>query len=87
MQKWEYCAIASLHAPVGLPGITPYYPKLSRFTQSGLQVTDLGRKGGKGEQDYVAQLIAQMGEDGWEMVGIFQTGEKEHGIYFKRPKP
>jgi len=89
MQKWEYCVISHLVDDVGT-GWHPTYPKLTRFTPSGRQVTDLTRKRGvtPNEWDYVAQLIAQMGEDGWEMVGIYgDDGNGKHGIYFKRPKP
>jgi len=38
------------------------------------------------ERDAVAQLIAQLGEEGWEMVGCGSLQERKHCIYFKRPK-
>lgn len=82
MIKWEYCVITGLqYKPYGL---APFYPQLLMYHPQGAQQTNLT---GKNESDKVARLIAELGEQGWQMAGTFQESEGVHGIYFKRPKP
>lgn len=49
------------------------------FTSSGLQADKLS---GWDELTRTAKTIAQLGEEGWEMVGCITLT-----LYFKRPKP
>ena len=44
------------------------------------------RPKGVSEADAVAQLIAQLGDEGWEMVAAGNIGESTHSLYFKRLK-
>jgi len=83
MQKWEYCVIH------GLSGTIMYHPRCDRMTNKGVEyVTDFkSRPKGASEWDAVAQFIAQLGDEGWEMVGAGTTSDIVHSIYFKRPKP
>lgn len=59
-----------------------YKPRFYRLTAQGAElVTDFkNRPKGMSEADAVAQLIAQLGDEGWELVGV------DHILYFKRPK-
>jgi hypothetical protein len=85
MQKWEYCAI------VGMAGsgrnLVPYYPALWYFDSSGFHATEI-----KGDElQIVAQTIAKLGEEGWEMVGAMpftpKTSVYENAVlFFKRPQ-
>lgn len=87
MQKWEYFAIgpikdATSFGPVG------HYPVAAQFNAEGQQLTDL-KGGGKVEEGHrIAAQIAQLGKDGWEMVGCGTSGSEHqivHYLYFKRP--
>ncbi|MFH2040104.1 MAG: hypothetical protein ABIJ65_11790 [Chloroflexota bacterium] len=81
MQKWEYCAITGiLHSGRNL---SLNYPAIWRFTKTGWDKTDI--KGD--EMNLVAKNIAELGEQGWEMVGTGPLDEgRAHILYFKRPK-
>lgn len=73
MQKWEYLAIV---------GISTYdskfrhsgTPRINRFTEDGIKIEDISTA-------LIGQTIAQLGNDGWELVGV-------EGVifFFKRPK-
>ena len=86
MAKWEYCVIT------GCRGDTQFHAEqstLGTFAKRGLFTTELGRKEAKDaglphETHLVASKIAQLGEDGWEMVGCGACGESSHSIYFRR---
>jgi len=91
MQKWEYCAIAGVSKRGS--GLYPRYPALIQFTLQGCVERPI-----KGDEiNLLAQTIAHLGEQGWEMVGTGAhslgsslgsgTTETNHIIYFKRPKP
>jgi hypothetical protein len=67
MQKWEYCAVEPNH--------------LVYFTSKGDQRQEFGKNMRMWEPTR-AKVIAQLGEQGWEMVGA-----DIRGVYFKRPKP
>ena len=82
MQKWEYCTIH------GLGNKKTSFPHYYRLTDKGFEpVTDF-RKRPKGvsEADAVGHLIAQLGDEGWEMVGAGNVSESYHCLYFKRSK-
>lgn len=82
MQKWEYCAVIG----VGREGIVfgGADPALYTFNQDGTQEQ---RIGGKIYRE-IGKIVAKLGAEGWEMVGIGAThGGNYHTIYFKRPLP
>jgi len=84
MQKWEYCIITGVHAD-----FTGDHPGCYRLTSKGRElVTDFSNPPkGYAKTYLVAQFIAQLGEEGWEMVGAGTTNEGyAHILYFKRPK-
>ena len=67
MQKWEYCAIS---------GITTYYGRLGangtalwHFTENGIADSEIEALNLDDYYNGVAKTIAQLGEQGWEMVG------------------
>ena len=80
MQKWEYLVIGGIRST-----FNTYYPKAYRITEKGRELlTDFKNlPGGTAEEDAVAQYIARLGMEGWEMVA---TGgdQSYHCIYFKR---
>ena len=84
MQKWEYCKLTG----IGGGNVPTSYPKFFRFTTRGLELeTDFGNRAkGVSEKDAVAQLVAQLGDEGWELTSAGGTGDF-HCLYFKRPKP
>lgn len=75
--QWEYCAV---DMPLGgLRG--PDRTAITFYTLNGANVVPLARDkvDPSGEQDQY-RLIAMLGRDGWEMVGV------SAGVfYFKRP--
>ncbi len=77
MHKWDYCALINVYetADEELVGYG-----ISYFTTDGVQKSKI-----KGSE--VAQVVAQLGEQGWEMVGCGTIRGDRHCIYFKRPKP
>jgi hypothetical protein len=82
MQKWEYSRLA------GMTQTFPEYPAYYRMTRKGNELVEDFKKLPKGTslQDAVAQFIAQLGEDGWEMIGAGTVREgSSHCLYFKRP--
>ncbi len=84
-QQWEYCAITGVAKKEGRRGFNPYYPAIWHFTNQGVKIVEI--KGD--ERTQVAQAIAQLGQDGWEMVGCVSeaTGRttSSHALYFKHP--
>ncbi len=86
MAGWEYCVLTGMmgNPRVGISEWKPYYPQLWRFSLEGPEmVTDFSERPKSVEERVaVAQMIARLGEEGWEMVDC------ECGwLYFKRPKP
>jgi len=83
MTKWEYCAISGIEYVVS--GFRTNYPHLHQFTPSGITETQI--KGQGGETNVVAATIAQMGNDGWELVGVGrERADLGDVLYFKRSK-
>jgi hypothetical protein len=71
MQKWEYCYIDR------------YMAHVRNFTPGGPSDAQIRADGAMGDQtvdDAIARLVANLGLNGWEMVGY-----DVKGIYFKRP--
>jgi hypothetical protein len=82
MQKWEYCVVSQIHSSSKV-----YHPKANRITSKGFEpMKDFSYRAGLTEAAAVGQFIAQLGEEGWEMVGVGNTGEAYHCLYFKRLK-
>jgi hypothetical protein len=80
MQKWEYCAIIGMRST--LRDLNPAYPALWHFSNEGYGSTPI-----KGyEAAEVAKTIAELGEQGWEMIGTGCEAGGVHILYFKRPK-
>ena len=89
MTKWKYCTITGCKTGSATHQFDTHYPKITYFTSEGRNTESLGgsRPDGLYEANAVARLIAQLGEEGWEMVGCGNTAEVTHSIYFKRPPP
>lgn len=83
MPKWEYCMID------GVQGENTSEPCFYIFTEFGWESVDFAEKSPTvaPPMNGVAQLIARLGDEGWEMVGTASTGEYIHCLYFKRLKP
>lgn len=77
MQKWEYCVVVGLSRLTTERYMHPDYPALWTLTPSGVNYKLMG----KPESEELAKTIAQLGEEGWEMVGASGSF-----VYFKRPK-
>ena len=93
MSKWEYCAVVGLRKPLSNRQLDPKYPAIWYFTPSGVVINEI--TGGKGlETKEIGRVIANLGEQGWEMVGCANVVEggsnstdSSHCLYFKRPIP
>ncbi len=85
MPRWEYCLITSLRVRAGT--LDPGRPKLERLTPEGLREVRISSAPAPGRGDALARAIAELGEEGWELVGAVNTDAKVHCLYFKRPKP
>jgi hypothetical protein len=87
MQKWDYCVIRGIHNASNEWRVI--YPRLYVFTERGAElVTDFQKREiTVSEHGAVAQAIARLGEDGWEMVGSANDGTgSAHSLYFRRPR-
>ena len=86
MQKWEYCAVAGIKRDLRkFRGISP---EIWKFTINGIEETDIGEnfKYVNEASAETAKIIAQLGQQGWEMVGIgYSNHYDENILYFKRP--
>ncbi len=80
MQKWEYALLRGVES-----GFHVTYPVFFRLTSRGLErVTDFRKLPEElTEKEAVAMFVAQLGEEGWEMVGPAISGD----LFFKRPRP
>jgi len=79
--KWEYCRLT------GCKDVGYDSPHLIFYTQKGQTDETLSGPSsfsGLGDIDKIAMRIAQLGLDGWEMVGAVNTSASEHCVYFKR---
>ena len=80
MQKFEYCAVYQITQMEGwLTTVGMAYK--ADFTGQGATRQDLDHN-----PDALAEVIAKLGDEGWEMVGTGVVSEHYHAIYFKRPK-
>ena len=87
MQKWEYCTLGPIEFSSTSWKWIPNEPTRIVFTTKGIKeegfkidetssLTDV--------QDEVATVLAQLGEQGWEMVGCGSVFASGHFLYFKR---
>jgi hypothetical protein len=78
-EKWEYCILEGM---VG-PGFAKFAgPRLIFITPQGEKIETFGKD--VPSLSKARLRIAQLGEEGWEMVGMGNIGEVAHAIYFKR---
>lgn len=92
MKRWEYCYISGVTPTTD--GFGSMYPKKRTFiSKDPYLIKDelaLDNKHHNEEVLGVAEAIAKLGEDGWEMVGAVcdSTSSDKFGttLYFKRPK-
>ena len=84
MQQWEYCYLYGIKA--GNPMDT-VLPRIASFKSSKPQINvrDLGKKIHEDEILGVAETIAKLGEEGWEMVSATNTQGSILTLFFKRP--
>jgi hypothetical protein len=88
MQQWEYCVVGPVKS-LGSEGLKGYYPTLAFLTREGPRNTSLS---GGNEALKIAQTIAQLGEEGWELtscgsiLAVGGGGAPNHLPYFKRKK-
>lgn len=83
MQKWEYCTVGPIKG-----NLEGHYPRLVILSESGMVVTKILGIRGLSEDQILAQTIARLGGEGWELVSCGSTGwreENRHMLYFKRP--
>ena len=88
MQKWEYCTLGPIEFSSTSFKWVPNEPTRIKFTRNGMaeegfkidQASSL-----KDVQDEVAKVLAQLGDEGWEMVGCGAVFASGHFLYFKRP--
>jgi len=73
MQKWEYCAIEYRTFP------TPKSLMHEFNTVIGVQSHKIN------DTPTMGATIAQLGMQGWELVGCGIVAATAHNIYFKRP--
>lgn len=83
--KWEYCALSrAAYTATNRRGT--YW--INYFRETGVEV--VGVEEGAFDQDTpAARVIAKLGEEGWEMVGLGELPVKSGSvgaIYFKRRK-
>jgi hypothetical protein len=80
LEKWEYCRFEDL---LGGGFIAA---RLIFFTAEGEKVESLPAVEESSQRNEVAIRIAQLGDEGWEMIGTGITGQGSHAVYFKRKR-
>jgi hypothetical protein len=71
MQQWEYCEVAWMPKQV----MIHVYSSRENGTYEGVQ-----------KPEEWGALLAQLGADGWELVGVVPTRAATHTLYYlKRP--
>ena len=93
MNKWEYCVLGPIKG-LDSGGLMGYYPSVLFFGLDGISrnvslTLPLRGKISGNEQVNIAKAIAQLGAEGWEMVGsgVVPFGSEPHPhhvLYFKR---
>lgn len=75
MQKWEYCSLWNHKAQF-----------IHHLTEKGVEISKIDIPKGTSEENVTAMVIAHLGNEGWELVGMGTISQFEHKLYFKRPK-
>lgn len=79
MPKWEYCAVAGIARRTR--ELVAAYPVIWYFTAEGCIKEEIRGD----ERQGLAQAIAALGDDGWEMVSAATgMGSGDTMLYFKR---
>jgi hypothetical protein len=85
MSQWETCVLTGVWGSQE-HGFRTTRIRLYHFSAEGLELAK-EVKGtfidGRAEKDAAAQIIAELGNDGWELVGVGDGS----CLWFKRPKP
>ena len=90
MPKWEYGVLLGVHVTHSgeKPSLFTYYTRFFRITRAGLEVVaDLAKRPkGTDEPTLAAELIARLGEEGWELVHVHENAlnQFDNRWYFKR---
>ena len=84
MVRWEYCVIKGFCKGFCRSLTFEYFTRDGPKQELPGDLVNLYDSTGV---NLVARLIAQLGEEGWEMVGCVNTDTSDHSIYFKRPLP
>ena len=79
-EKWEYCRLEDLLSSGFVSA------KLIFFTAEGEKIESLRADEESSQRNAVAIRITQLGDEGWEMVGMGITGQGSHAVYFKRKR-
>lgn len=84
MEKWDYCALIAeirgvdqtepAQEAIAVTGVT-----VQRFSTARTNVTEFRRNA------MLGQVIAELGESGWQMVGVAAHDNRQI-LYFKRRK-
>ena len=89
MTKWGNCVLEGVYG-----GAHANYPGLYPMTVNGTEVITnfKDRPKNVSESQAVAQMIFQLGEDGWELtfgqyIGDLSSVNSRDYMWFKRPKP
>lgn len=80
MTKWEFCSIYPIEEY--RHWLVPY----GEGYKENFTVEGGTREEVPDDPHDLAKLIAQLGEEGWELVGCGNVSEVRHALYFKRPK-
>ncbi len=83
--RWEFCKV------IGLRAKNHHDPMLVYWTLEGEKSEPLWKPLAKyrkwAERDHVAEKMAELGNDGWEIAAAVVERKGEHIIYLKRKRP
>ena len=80
MLKWEYCAIVGVTITSGGRLVAAHERFIHYFNDVAVRVVKVNPD----DQNALAQAVAGLGAEGWEMVGCGNGLGERHVIYFKR---
>ncbi len=84
MQKWDYCMVGPIRSAENR--IDGQYPHLTHFTERGVDSVRIRAPMDKSTDYSLAKTIAELGAEGWELVGCGNVAVDMHFLYFKRPR-
>ena len=79
-ERWEYCRFEDV---LGRGFVAA---KLIFFTADGEKIENFSAVEESSQRSMVAKRVAQLGDEGWEMVGTGIIGQGSHAVYFRRQK-